>query len=104
MVIFTDSEASEQAINTGNSPSPQLNYLIEWLQQRWPRVQLLAVWQQGVRNDVADRISRHSCAAVLEEAAAASLRPRRLELRSGAAAALRVAWHEAQAHGDEMLD
>ena len=104
LVIFTDSEASELAINTGNSPSPQLNYLIGWLQQRWPRVQLLAVWQKGVRNDVADRISRHSSEEVQQEAAAAGLVVRRLQLQSGALEALHTAWHEAQAHGDDMIE
>ena len=39
--------------------------LIRWLVERWPAVQFLGVWQQGVRNDAADRISRRDLAAVL---------------------------------------
>ena len=67
MIIFTDSSATEVAINTGNSPSPQLNFLIRWLVQRWPAVQFLGVWQKGIRNDIADKISRKDLLAVLAE-------------------------------------
>jgi hypothetical protein len=48
MVIFTDSEATEAAINSNNSSSPQMDVLVRWLLDRWPRVQFLAVWQKGV--------------------------------------------------------
>ena len=84
MVIFTDSEATEAAINSGNSGSPQMNGMIQWLFERWPGVQFLGVWQKGVRNDVADGISRQGLAEVLAQAQAAGLVARRLPIPGGA--------------------
>ena len=66
------------AANTGNSPSPQLNFLVRWLIERWPGVQFLGVWQKGIRNDVADRISRKDLAAVLDDVSHTLLSARRL--------------------------
>ena len=96
MVVFTDSAATEVAINTGNSPSPQLNLLVRWLVERWPGVQFLGVWQQGTRNDVADRVSREGLAAVLAEAEGAGLRARQLHACSSADDLLQAAWAEPQ--------
>ena len=84
LVVFTDSAATESAINSGNSASPQMNVLVRWLVARWPSVQFMGVWQQGVRNDVADGISRTRLAAVLAEAEAAGLSVQRLPIPSGA--------------------
>jgi hypothetical protein len=50
MIIFTDRSATEVAINTGNSPSPRLNFFIRWLVQRWSVVQFWGVWQKGMRD------------------------------------------------------
>jgi hypothetical protein len=100
LVVYTDSEATEAAINSGNSPSPQMDTLVRWLVERHPGVQLLGVWQQGVRNDVADAISRDGLGTVLQEAAAAGLLPRRLPLCSEAGALLDEAWHTPQSHAD----
>lgn len=36
LVIFSDSSASGQLINSGNSGSPQMNYLMSWFVQRRP--------------------------------------------------------------------
>ena len=58
MVVFTDSSATEAATNSGNSPSPQMNYLVRWLVERWANVQFLAMWVPGILNDAADGISR----------------------------------------------
>lgn len=96
MVVFTDSSATEVAINTGNSPSPQLNLLVRWLVERWPGVQFLGVWQKGSRNDVADRISREGLAAVLAEAEGAEMLTDRLHACSSAGDLMRAVWAEPQ--------
>jgi hypothetical protein len=91
LVVFTDSAATEAAINSANSPSPQMNVLVQWLMERWPLVQFMAVWQKGERNDVADRISRAGLAAVVAEAEAAGLATRRLPVAEDAGRLLQVA-------------
>ena len=96
MVIFTDSSATEIAVNTGNSPSPQLNFLVRWLIERWPGVQFLGVWQKGIRNDVADRISRKDLAAVLDDVSHTLLSARRLCACEGAHDLMRKVWAEPQ--------
>ena len=78
VACFTDSLASVGALNSGNSPSLQLNALVQWLFAQLPGVQFLAIHQQGIRNERADGISRHRAAAVVAEAAAAGLRPLQL--------------------------
>ena len=96
MVIFTDSSATEVAINTGNSPSPQLNFLIRWLVQRWPSVQFLGVWQKGIRNDIADKISRKDLSAVLADVSQHDLSARELLACEGAEDLMRRVWAEPQ--------
>ena len=74
LIIFTDSDAARAAIRSGNSGSPQLNFIIQWLLARRPALQLMALHQPGARNGVSDRLSRHGAAAVREEAVAAGAR------------------------------
>ena len=97
MVVFTDSSATEAAINSGNSPSPQMNYLVRWLVERWANVQFLAVWVPGILNDAADGISRMALESVLADAEAADLAVRRLAACDGAHALMRAVWAEPQA-------
>ena len=73
LLIFSDSTAVVQAVQSNNSDSPQLNAVTRWLFERCPGVQFLAVHQPGVRNDAADGLSRHRTAEVLAEARAAGL-------------------------------
>ena len=88
LVCFTDSSAAMGAINSGNSPSLQLNVLVQWLYHRAPGLQLLAVHQPGVRNDRADGISRSNGEAVVAEARAHGASPRRLGVAAATWAAL----------------
>ena len=74
LIVFTDSTAVVAALQTGNSPSPQLNFIVRWLFERRPRLQVLALHQPGKRNDGADRLSRAGSAAVLAEATAIGAR------------------------------
>ena len=74
LIIFTDSTAVVAALQSGNSPSPQLNFIVRWLFERRPYLQILALHQPGKRNDGADRLSRAGSAAVLAEAAAIGAR------------------------------
>jgi hypothetical protein len=96
MVVYTDSAATEAAINSANSPSPQMNAIVKWLFERWPGVQFLGVWQKGIRNDVADRISRGKLSSVIAEAEAGGLATRRIEPSDSACALLLEVWHETQ--------
>ena len=73
MVVFTDSVATARAFTTGSSGAPQLNFLVQWLHERHPRVQWLGVHQPGKRNCAADALSRDGTAEVLAEAATAGL-------------------------------
>jgi len=97
MVVFTDSSATEAAINSGNSPSPQMNFLVRWLVERWSNVQFLAVWVPGIHNEAADGISRVALDSVLADAEAADLAVRRLPACDGAHALMRAVWAEPQA-------
>ena len=98
VVCFTDSSASMGAINSGNSPSLQMNSLVQWLFAQTPHVQFLAVHQQGKRNERADAISRHDVEAVLAAARAAGAQPRELALVPGAWEALDRALRAPQRH------
>ncbi|KAL3914680.1 MAG: hypothetical protein SGPRY_007546 [Prymnesium sp.] len=75
---LTDSVATRSAITTGNSGAPQLDFLVTWLCQRQPGVQFIAVHGKGVRNVVADRLSRGGAAGVLSEVQEAGLLCERL--------------------------
>ena len=70
MVVFTDSVATAQALTTGSSSAPQINYLVQWLQQRHPSVQWLGIHQPGKRNCAADGLSRDGTDTVLAEVTA----------------------------------
>lgn len=61
---FTDSVATKAAITSGSSGAPQLDYLVTWLARRSPGVQFLAVHVPGVRNVMADKLSRDRAAEV----------------------------------------
>ena len=71
MVVFTDSVATVQALTTGSSSAPQINYLVQWLQTRHPHVQWLGIHQPGKRNCAADGLSRDGTDSVLAEVSAA---------------------------------
>ena len=83
LVVFTDSDAARATIRAGNSGSPQLNAIIQWLLERRPALQLLALHQPGARNGVSDRLSRHGAAAVRAEAVAAGARVITLPVPNG---------------------
>lgn len=78
LVVFSDSSPVVAAINSNNSDSPQLNYIIRWLLERWPQLQLLGIHQPGRRNGASDGISRHATDDVLRAARAAGLHTERL--------------------------
>ena len=82
LYIFTDSIAVVAAVQSNNSPSPQLNCMVRWLFERHPRVQFVAMHQPGVRNVAADGRSRASTSAVLQSAAKAGLALQRLTCMS----------------------
>lgn len=71
LTIFTDSSATAVGIQTSSSPSPQMNVLMEWLMQRNPSTQFMALHQPGKRNGAADSLSRTDSASVLSDAEAA---------------------------------
>ena len=71
LTIFTDSTPVREAIQSSSSGSPQLNFIINWLFQRWPDVQFMAIHQPGVRNSAADSLSRTDSKSVLKDAKAA---------------------------------
>jgi len=96
---FTDSDATARALTTGNSGSPQLDYLVRWLFARHPGVQFLGIHQAGVRNSASDGLSRHALREVLREAAATGAATERLEAPDGCADVLRAA----MAHEQRVL-
>lgn len=83
--VFTDCEPSQLAINTDASGSPQLNFLLRWLQQQLGATQALAWHQPGKRNWAADGLSRDgnggaTVAEVLAAARDAGLRTEKITL------------------------
>ena len=91
LVCFTDSDATAKVFTTASSGAPQLNYMIDWLLARHPRLQLLGVHQPGVRNTAADGLSRSAAGrqSVLADAAAAGAEL--VELQHSASDALAAA-------------
>ena len=79
LVIFSDCVALVAAIQSSSSESPQLNFIVNWLFQRHPQVQFMALHQPGKRNAAADGLSRSSSASVIAEAQAAGARAIQLE-------------------------
>ena len=73
IIMFSDSSATVGAVQTACSPSPQMNHILQWLFGKIGRTQVLAVHQPGVRNVVADAISRHGLCDTLREARAHGL-------------------------------
>ena len=67
-----------------------MNLMIEWLVGQ-SSVQMLGVWLPGVRNDVADALSRGRASEVLGEVEAMGVHIVELQPRRGAAAMLRRA-------------
>ena len=70
LVMFTDSVPVKAALLSGNSGSLQLNFIVRWLFQRRPGLQILALHQPGKLNDVADGLSRSESRQMREQAAA----------------------------------
>ena len=91
LTIFTDSSATAVGIQTSSSPSPQMNVLMDWLMQRNPSTQFMALHQPGKRNGAADSLSRKDSASVLADAKAAGAIPIRLPLEPHAIDLMRVA-------------
>ena len=78
LVVYTDSDAAAAALNTGNSPSPQMDFLVRWLADRRAGLQLLAVHIPGRSNRASDSLSRNSWQEMVAEAEASGARLRRL--------------------------
>jgi len=91
LTIVTDSSATAVGIQTSISPSPQMNVLMDWLMQRNPSTQFMALHQPGKRNGAADSLSRKDSASVLADAKAAGAIPIRLPLEPHAIDLMRVA-------------
>ena len=70
LIAFSDSSPVVAMLNSDNSGSPQLNFLMKWLIEAHPTVQTLGIHQRGVRNTAADDLSRGRAERVLEEARA----------------------------------
>jgi hypothetical protein len=83
MVAFTDSDATRATINSGASPAPQLNAVVQWMLMWTEDVQFLAIHQRGARNDAADGISRSAASKVLEEVRGVGWRTQRLDIPEG---------------------
>ena len=91
ITIFTDSSPVVAALQSGNSESPQLNAIVQWLFQRRPRLQLIALHQPGKRNGAADGLSRHATTSVVADAVAAGARPERIDCIHAMSALARAA-------------
>jgi len=91
LTIFTDSTPVQEAIQSSSSGSPQLNFIVNWLFQRHPDVQFMAIHQPGVRNSAADGLSRSASQTVLSDAIAAGANPLRLPLHEHATDLMRAA-------------
>ena len=80
LVLFSDSSAVVAALNSNSSPSPQLNMLVQWLFERHPKLQVLAIHQPGVRNSAADGLSRTQSQQIIADAEAAGARTHELPM------------------------
>ena len=78
LVVLSDSRATVAAVNTGNSPSPQMDFLVRWLASRHPRLQLLGPHVPGVLNRTSDALSRGEWLGRVSEATASGATLHRL--------------------------
>lgn len=76
-------------MTTGCSGAPQLDYLVTWLCQRQSGVQFVGVHVPGVRNVIADKLSRGAVASVLAEVHAVGMVSEQLRPHSDAGSVLR---------------
>ena len=90
LVLFSDSSAVVAALNSNSSPSPQLNMLVQWLFERHPSLQVLAIHQPGVRNSASDGLSRTQSSQVIADAVAAGARAHELMMPDYAYDLMRV--------------
>ena len=84
LVVFSDADPVVRGLQSNNSSSPQLNYIIRWLLERQPAVQFLALHQPGKRNGAADGLSRAESSSVIQEAQRAGATPVKLDLSAHA--------------------
>lgn len=78
IVVFSDSSASVQLLNSDNSASPQMDYLMRWFVKRRPSILTMAVHIPGKANRTSDALSRNIGHQFLMEAAATGCHLRRL--------------------------
>ena len=74
LVMYGDSTPVQYGLQSGNSDSTQLNYILRWLLERRPELQLLGIHQPGKRNGAADGLSRLASARIRREAEAVGAR------------------------------
>lgn len=98
MIIFTDSSPFAAAVTTGNSISPQCDEIVQWLFLRHNSTQFLGVHQKGIRNVVADALSRGRGDEFVTRAIECGMRAERLRPRSGANTLLQRAADVHQRH------
>lgn len=79
MVIFSDSMATVQLINSNNSSSPQMDFIFRWFVERRPSLFMMALHISGMFNSTSDAFSRGNGDHFLAEASAAGCTPRRLQ-------------------------
>ena len=75
LVIFSDSTATVQLINSNNSSSPQMDYIFRWFVERRPTLFIMAIHIQGIHNCTSDAFSRQGGERFLAEASAAGCTP-----------------------------
>lgn len=78
LVAFTDSSSAAAALNTANSPSPQIDYLVRWLADHHPGLQLMAIHIPGVSNKMSDDLSRDKWRKTVASVAASGITTRRM--------------------------
>lgn len=78
LVIFSDSTATVQLINSGNSPSPQMDFILQWFTRRRPSLFMMAIHIPGVSNRTSDALSRSKGTQLLDEASSSGCHLRRL--------------------------
>ena len=78
VVVFSDSSATVRLLNSSNSSSPQMDFLMRWFIRRRPSVLTLGIHIPGVSNTTSDALSRNKYDTFLSDASQAGCRLQRI--------------------------
>lgn len=79
LIMFSYSSATVQMLNSGNSSSPQMDFILQWFTRRRPNLLfMMSIHIPGINNRTSDALSRSNGSRFLDEASFSGCALRRL--------------------------